>query len=137
MKKFGLAPSLMAIVCVIAVSVGALSAHARQQYSNAFKEKYCDPKSNDPAVKKLIQAVETAKCNTCHVGKTKKERNKYGEEIGKLLSKNEKDKDKITKALDDVAKMKVDDKDSKSKTYGDLLKEGLLPGGDEKKDDKK
>jgi hypothetical protein len=137
MKKFGLAPSLMAVICVVALGVGALSAHARQQYSNSFKEKYCDPKSKDPAVEKLIKAVETAKCNTCHVGKTKKERNKYGQELGKLLGKDQKDKDKITKALEDVEKIKVDDKDPKSKTYGDLLKNGTLPGGDEKKDEKK
>jgi hypothetical protein len=133
MKKVCLAPSFVALVCMLVVGVGALSAHARQQYSKAFNEKYADPNSKDAAVKKLATAIATAKCNTCHEGTKKTDRNRYGKELSKLLSKNEKAKDKIEKALEDAAKIKVDEKDAKSKTYGDLLKDGLLPGGEVEK----
>ncbi len=133
MKKFGFAPSFTVIVCVAVFGIGALSAYGRAQYSKQFIEKYCDPKSEDANTKKLAAAVATAKCNTCHVGTKKADRNNYGKELSKLLGKNEKAKDKIEKALDDAAQIKVDDKDPNSKTYGDLLKEGLLPGGAEEK----
>lgn len=135
MKKFGLAPSLMAIFCMVAVGIGAFSAHARDQYNKGFKERYIDPDSKDPEKKKLDAAFTTAKCGTCHVGtKDKKTRNAYGKELEKILGKNEKGKDKITKALEEVEKIKLDEKDPKSKTYGDRIKEGLLPNPE---DDKK
>jgi hypothetical protein len=134
MKKFGLAPSLMAVFCMVAVGIGALSAQARQQYNNEFKDKYIDPKSKEPEKKKLVEAFTTAKCGACHVGtKDKKTRNAYGKELEKILSKNEKGKDKIAKALEDVEKVKLDEKDPKSKTYGDRIKEGLLPNPEEEK----
>ncbi|MCC7086638.1 MAG: hypothetical protein IT427_16690 [Pirellulales bacterium] len=128
MTKFGLVPSLTAISFVVLSGICVLSAHGRQQYNNAFKEKYIDPSSKDPEKKQLAAAFATAKCNTCHVGKKdKKTRNDYGNALGKILGKNEKAKDKIAAALDEVSSIKIDENDAASKTYGDRIKEGLLP----------
>jgi hypothetical protein len=127
MKKSGLAPSVVGLVCVLVVAIGALSASARPQYNTQFKDKYIDPNSKDPAKVKLEKAFATAKCGVCHEGKDKKVRNAYGKDLEKILGKNEKAKDKIDKALDEVGEMKSDASNPNSKTYAERLKEGLLP----------
>jgi hypothetical protein len=128
MKKFGFAPSAISLVCVLVVAIGALSASARPQYNTQFKGKYIEPDSKDPNKKKLADAFATAKCGVCHEGtKDKKVRNAYGKDLEKILAKNEKAKDKIDKALDEIADKKANEKDPNSKTFGERMKEGLLP----------
>ncbi len=90
---------------------------ARPQYKKAFGEKYPD------VVKK--QGKTKTGCNVCHPEKSKKVRNNYGTALGKVVKKNEKDTKKIAEALGKVEKEKSATKD---KTFGDLLKEGELPG---------
>ena len=87
-----------------AVAFSAGEAFAIKQFSDEFKEMYV--KEGSP----LAAEVETAKCNVCHVGKSKKDRNAYGEALAKLLDKKE-DKDnveKIRQALETVAKESSD-----------------------------
>jgi len=86
------------------------------------------PDSSDPAEKALAAAVETAKCNLCHKGKEKKDRNAYGEALAELLDKKEdaKNVDKIRKALETVAAKASPDG---GPTFGELIKAGKLPGG--------
>lgn len=89
-------------------------AQARPQYFKAFTEKY-------PEVKE----AKVQKCNVCHYGKDKKNRNNYGADFGKILNaKNSKDKEKIEKALE---KAEGEKSAVPEKKYGDLLKEGKLP----------
>jgi len=117
------------------VFIGQKSVHARAQYKAAFEKAYPDLK------KKLGKKVS---CAVCHPTKKKKERNNYGAAVGKAVfskavggKKNEKDKDKLKKALEAAAKEKSA---TKGKTFGDLIKDGKLPGTDKvakKKDDKK
>jgi hypothetical protein len=69
--------------------------------------------------------VETAKCNVCHFGKSKKDRNAYGEALADLLDKKE-DKDNVEKiraSLEKVAGMEGPD----GATFGDRMKAGKLP----------
>ena len=75
--------------------------------------------------------METAKCNVCHVGKSKKDRNAYGHALADLLDKKEDAKDvaKIRAALEKVAGMPSDPAKADSVTFGDLIKQGKLPGG--------
>ena len=79
----------------------------------------------------LAAEVETAKCNVCHKGKSKKDRNVYGEALAKLLDKKEdKDnKDKIRQALETVAKESSNPADASAPTFGGLIEQGKLPGG--------
>jgi hypothetical protein len=97
-------------------------AFAIKQFADEFKEVYV--KEGTP----LATAVEAAKCNVCHVGKSKKDRNAYGEELAKLLDKKEDkdDKAKIKQALEAVAKLPSKEA---GKTFGDLIAAGQLPGG--------
>jgi hypothetical protein len=120
--------------CLVGVGVAlvaggfAREAFAIKQFADEFKAKYV--KDGTP----LAAAVEAAKCNVCHAGKSKKERNAYGEALDKLLDKkNDKDnKEKIQKALDEVAAMSSDPSKPDAPTFGKLIEEGKLPGGEPK-----
>lgn len=89
---------------------------ARPPYKKEFDAKYAN----------LATASAAAKCNVCHVpDKEKTERNAYGKELAKHLTKNDaKDVEKIKKALSDVESAKAPG----GKTFGELIKEGKLPG---------
>jgi len=116
----------IAPVClVIAVAASPREAVAIKQFSDQFKEVYV--KEGTP----LAAEVETAKCNVCHKGKNKKDRNPYGEALAKLLDKKE-DKDNVEKiraALATVAKESSDPANPDAATFGALIEEGKLPGG--------
>ena len=99
--------------------VSASPAFAVKQFYDEFKEVYVNKGSLDAS------AVAKAKCNLCHEGKSKKDKNAYGELLGKLLDrkKDAKNPEKIRQALVAVES----EKSPSGETYGDLLKEGKLP----------
>jgi len=123
----------VAIGMTVAIVVGLSSrpAFAIKQFSDQFKAMYVKAESANPNEKALAAEFETAKCNVCHVGKNKKERNAYGESLADLLDKKEDKEDtaKIKKSLETVAAMPSEKGNDKSPTFGDLIKEGKLPGG--------
>lgn len=122
------------MLVVASVAVGLVSgglarpAFAIKQFHDEFKAVYVKPDSSDPAEKALAMAVDAAKCNVCHKGKEKKDRNAYGNALADLLDKKEdaKNMEKIRKALETVAAMKSADG---GPTFGELIKMGKLPGG--------
>lgn len=107
----------------VAVAFSSSPAFAIKQFADAFKETYV--KEGSP----LAAEVEKAKCNVCHVGKNKKDRNAYGNALAELLDKKEdKDnKEKILKALETVAAQSSDPAKADAPTFGDLIKQGKLP----------
>lgn len=95
---------------------GSRQADARPNYLKAFAKKYTN----------LTAQAKKVKCNVCHFGKSKKNRNDYGKALVKHLGKkNQKDKAAIDAALDKTAKEK---KPGSNVTFGDLIKQGKLPG---------
>ena len=115
------------LVPALAVIAGLAPApaFAIKQFADEFKAVYV--KDGSP----LAAAVEMEKCNVCHVGKSKKDRNAYGNALAERLDKKE-DKEntaKIRKALEEVAALPSDPGQAGSPTFGALLKEGKLPGG--------
>lgn len=104
----------------------ARDAFAIKQFAEEFKAMYV--KEGTP----LAAAVETAKCNVCHMGKSKKDRNAYGEALAERLDKKEdaKNVEKIKKALEEVAALSSDPAKADAPTFGKLIEEGKLPGGD-------
>jgi len=112
----------------MAVVVGGASreALAIKQFADEFKAMYV--KKGTP----LAAAVEAAKCNVCHVGKDKKQRNAYGQALAERLDKKEdaKNVEKIKKALEEVAALSSDPSKADAPTFGKLIDEGKLPGGD-------
>ena len=119
------AGAAVAIVC----AGSSREAFARKQYMDEFKAMYVKTDGANDAEKALAAAVETAKCNVCHVGSVKKDRNAYGIAMTERLDKNDKDAAKIKKVLEEVAALSSDPAKAGSPTFGALLKEGKLPGG--------
>ena len=114
-------------------------AEAIKPFKDQFEAKYVKKEPKEAKEKAFAEAVAKVKCLVCHEGKRKKDRNVYGRQLAKLLDRKA-DMDnvkKIREALDKVAKMKVDPKDKKSPTFGDLIAEGKLPGGEPKPEKKK
>ncbi len=118
---------VVGIGLAVAVGSSAREAFAIKQFFDEFKTVYV--KDGTP----LAAAVETAKCNVCHVGKSKKDRNAYGNALAEKLDKKEdaKNVEKIRKALEEVAALPSDPAKADSPTFGALLAEGKLPGGAE------
>jgi hypothetical protein len=103
---------------------------ADQQFYNAFIDEYIRNHS-DPKFVELV--TKEAKCLVCHQGmRSRKNRNKYGNEVDKLLDRktDAKDREKIVAALKKSLAVRTDPKNDKSPTYLDLVKGSKLPGGD-------
>ena len=109
--------SLTWIACcaVISAFVGGPEAQARPDYLKAFNATY-------PTLK---AEAEAAKCGVCHPEEKKAVRNDYGKAMGTALGeKNVKEEKKIVEALKKAEAEKSPD----GKTFGELIKEGKLPG---------
>ncbi len=115
--------------CILS-TIDVRPAHAVKEFKEQFDQKYVKKDSNVAEEKTLAAAVETAKCTVCHEGASKKKRNAYGQELAKLLKKetDKKDTKKIQAALDTVSDVPSDPKDPKSPKFGELIKQGKLPG---------
>ncbi|MFM9024426.1 MAG: hypothetical protein ACKON7_03650 [Planctomycetaceae bacterium] len=115
--------SVLVLTLAWAAALAPAPAFAIKQFADEFKAVYV--KEGTP----LAEAVATAKCNVCHVGESKKDRNAYGQALAERLDKKEdaKNVDKIRQALEEVAALPsaVD-----GKTFGDLIAEGKLPAGE-------
>ncbi len=111
----------------VAIAAGGLTreAFAIKQFADEFKAMYV--KDGTP----LAAAVEEAKCNVCHMGASKKERNAYGHALAERLDKKEdaKNVEKIKKALEEVAALSSDPSKPDAPTFCALIAEGKLPGG--------
>lgn len=111
---------ILGVVCGVAALATSLlvdveKAEARPQYNKAVADTYKDN-----------AAVKKAKCLVCHPVKDKKKRNNYGVAVGKGIGKkNQKDVKVIAEALTKAEKEKSA---TEGKTFGDLLKDGKLPG---------
>ncbi len=107
------------------------SAGAVEAFKKEFEAKYVKKEPATDAEKSFTAAVEKAKCAVCHVGKTKKVRNDYGKALGALVTKKDaKDTAKIQEALDKIHGAKSKPDDASSPTFGELIEQGKLPGGD-------
>jgi hypothetical protein len=114
------------------------NAFAIKEFSEAWAAIYAEKSTND-GFKKL--AME-AKCNVCPIdGENKKKHNPYGDvlEHDGLTKKNfppakfKEDLEGTRKKVEEILK-KIEDKkaEGSDKTFGQRMKDGLLPGGDVK-----
>ena len=117
------------LACAVLVA-SASSAWAIPPFNDAFKKLYV--KEGTP----LAEKVNEVKCNVCHEGKEKKNKNEFGKAVGKFLKKgdftgdNKKydpKSDEGQKALKEGLEKAVAEKSSGGKTYAELIKEGELP----------
>jgi hypothetical protein len=122
---------LIALLGVLStMGIGTPQALATAQFQAVFLKEYV----NDHKDKDFAKMVKTkARCHSCHRGKkVGPYHNAFGKHLIALLDpeKDKKDVDKIKAALEKVVNMHSDPKDEKSPTYGELLEQGKLPGGD-------
>jgi len=114
---------------VIGISGSLREAFAVKPFFDQFVATYVKADSSDAKDKAFAEAVEKVKCNVCHEGKLKKNRNEYGKALDELLDRktDAEDKEKIVAALRKVEARRVDPKDENSPTFGDRIKAGKLP----------
>lgn len=118
------------VLCLGAVVWTASSATALPPFNKEWTGKYVEGNGNA----KFVEAVGTAKCNVCHMGTSKKDRNEYGMAVSKFLTKaryNEiKDDEAAAKKyiLEGLDKAAVE-KNHAGKSFGEVIKAGELPGG--------
>ncbi len=124
MKKLGLV-----LFCLFMVGVVVQSAEARPDYKKASDAKWGESK--------IGEILKTEKCNLCHFGKTKKNRNDLGKALIKCGLNPEKyaelksDKAKLVEFATEVLTKAEGEKSSKDgKTFGDLIKAGEDPSTD-------
>ena len=121
MKKFLLPGGFLLgiLACGALWCAGPRPADARPQYNKAFQATYADNKA-------VAGLADNAKCSACHVGAKKTDRNDYGMTLAKLVgAKNQMDAAKIKDALKSA---EAEKSGTEGKTFGDLLKDGKLPG---------
>ena len=112
----------------VAVALCASQASALPPFNKEWTAKYVEGNGNAA----FVEAVGTTKCNVCHFGKSKKDKNEYGTAVGKYLKKAEYDKIKADPAtakkfiIDGLEKAEAE-KAASGKTYGEILKGGELP----------
>ena len=121
MKRFGAFCLLAAVALVWSTS----TARARPQYKKEFDAVYKDSK--------IAAAAKEAKCNNCHYGKSKKNRNDYGKALSKHLSKKvynelKKDKPALAKKVRESLQAVLKEKSSSGDTFGERIEAGKLPG---------
>ena len=128
MKKFVV--TLLVGACALTVCLG--SAQARPSYPGMIAEHY---KDNKAIVEKSMSMKD--KCFLCHdsASTMKKDRNEYGKALSKHMTKDEfmklkepADKEKLAKKLGEMLKATEADKHSSGKTFGEVIKDGKLPG---------
>lgn len=99
-----------------AMVAGQQDAQARPNYLKSFNGAY-------PALK---DAAEGAKCNICHFGEKKTNRNDYGKAVGEALGKPKVEDAAVLEAA--LKKAEAGKSSTEGKTFGDLIKDGKLPG---------
>jgi hypothetical protein len=121
------------VLCGVVASTMAASArtaYAIAPFKKEFDNAYVKPNPTTDAEKSLAASVAMVKCNVCHVGTSKKERNEYGKALATMLTKKDgKEIAKIKDALEKAAAMKSKPGDDSSPTFGELIQQGKLPGG--------
>lgn len=119
---------MMFVLGCVAVALCVGQASALPPFNKEWREKYFEGNSNAT----FVEAVGTAKCNVCHFGKSKKNKNEYGKAVGKYLTKKDYE---AVKADADAAKKYVQEglakaeaeKSASGKTFGEMFKAGELP----------
>ena len=100
-------------------------------FDKEWKEKYIETVPPPP----FKGAAEMKKCNVCHEGAKKKDKNEYGKAVGKHINKKAYDALKGNDAAqkkyiqDGIDKAELE-KNKDGKSFGDIMKkDGKLPGG--------
>ncbi|MCO6457260.1 MAG: hypothetical protein J5I93_18335 [Pirellulaceae bacterium] len=127
MKKLG----LFAILVLFVLGLSARPALALPVFDKFFKKHYVEGKGNAA----LEESVKEAKCNVCHYGTSKKNRNDYGMALSDLLDKDNyktarvnEEPDVVDKELKEAFEKVEKMKSTGGAVFGELIKAGKVPG---------
>lgn len=124
-SRWALAMAVVLSAAVILVS----NAQAIPPFAKVFKETY----GGNAAIAK---GIEEQKCNVCHKGTKKTEKNAYGialHDVGAEKKMNDAfkaDEAAAAKKFVEILKKAEEKKSASGKTFGELLKDGKLPGAE-------
>jgi hypothetical protein len=124
MKKAGILTLCSLVAAMLVGFVGTVD--ARPDYKKVHDAMY-----KGSAIE---GALADAKCNACHFGKKKADRNDYGMAITKagLTKENynakKGDKEAFAKEIAEVLEKVLEEKSQSGETFGDRIKAGKLPG---------
>lgn len=125
---------LTVVGCAVLVGFSAAPAFALPVFKKEFDAYYHVDNPETDAQKALAASVAEAKCNVCHKGKSKKDRNPYGEELSKYLKKDDFKKDRLDAEPEkckaemiEAFKKAAEGKAADGKTFGELIEAGKLP----------
>jgi len=110
-------------LCALVVAVS--SALARPDYNKQFQASF----EKSP----IGEAAKEKKCNVCHYGKTKKNRNDFGTALNKHLTADgytelKSDKEALGAKIQEAFKAVMKEKSKSGKVFGELIEAGQLPG---------
>ena len=117
---------------IIFLALAAVCSFARQaQAIPQFQREFITLYVGEDKTTDFAKLVKQAGCFVCHQGKLRKNHNPYGIHLVDLLDKKAdmKNPEKIIESLKKVEALHSVEGDDKSPTYGDIIKEGQLPGG--------
>jgi hypothetical protein len=123
MKRFALILA-MGLVALCLNFLTTKKASARPNYKSAFDAATKDSKAAD--------LIKEAKCNVCHFGTKKTDRNDFGKAMNKHIDKDtftklKEDKTKLDKKIEEAIKAALKEKSPSGKTFGELIEAGELP----------
>tara|TARA_Y100001934_G_C11796181_1_gene514985 strand:+ start:177 stop:566 length:390 start_codon:yes stop_codon:yes gene_type:complete len=129
MKKL----STIAVTAVAVLMLSADRTDARPQYKSYF-EKGVVAKSKNAD---FVTAAKEKKCNICHFGTKKSDRNDFGKALAKYTTKagyleKKADATVLRKYFDDGLKKVLEIKNPEGEKYGERINAGKLPGSIEK-----
>lgn len=118
-------------VAVVGFIATAENAQAIPAFAKAFKERCVDTSKNAD----FVAAVKEAKCNLCHFGTSKKNKNDFGKAFAKHFKKKDYSSTRVReeaaavkKEFDEGLKKVLAEKNPEEKTYKSLIEAGKLPG---------
>ena len=118
-------PFLLSLLAVFALALFARPTLALPPLSKQFLETYKKTK--------IFEAASKAKCNVCHYGKSKKNRNDYGKAVNEFFKKADyaelkKEPDKLKAAIEKAFEKAEAKKSVSKETFAAKIKAGKLPG---------
>ena len=118
-------------VTVITLVTSVEKAQAIPAFAKAFTERYVNTSKNAD----FVASVKEARCNLCHFGTSKKNKNDFAKAMAKTFKKTNysstrvrEEAQTVKKEFDEGFKKILAEKNPSGKTYKSLIDAGMLPG---------
>ncbi|MBA63871.1 MAG: hypothetical protein CMJ76_16070 [Planctomycetaceae bacterium] len=118
-------------IIVVALASTAEQSQAIPAFAKAFTERYVNTSKNA----EFVTAVKQAKCNLCHFGTSKRNKNDFGKTFAKHLKRTDYNSTRfreeaatVKKEFDVGLKKILAEKNPAGKTYQSRIENGELPG---------